>query len=209
LRHLASGHHSQRLATERGTAEPDFQVLYSLDMDKSNFTASTRLWDRPPSPLVVTDTVRFPQSAELWRRLKDMPEAEDALATWIEHNKKNAEQMSARLLQQLRALSSASVCRAILDAVSVEKRSWARRAMACLALSLRPLTVEEAAVAVGLPKQRSGEPDRPCSGDELVAALRKHFGGLYHVVRGEVWGGPQLWQAVKSASREPGTEASW
>lgn len=209
LFNLGSSGHCQRLITQQETAEPRVPVLYSLNLDEVGFTASSNQYERPAAPLAVRDSVRYPQSAELWSRLGGIAEVQDALAIWIELNRKNTEKMAATLLLQPLTLSFALVCRAILDAVPAQKQQWARGAMAWLALSFRPLTVEEAAAVIGIPSQGPGEPDWPCSGGDFMAALRKNFGGLFHVVRGEIWGGPKLWQTVKFASGEPGTEAPW
>ncbi|KAH6636219.1 ankyrin repeat-containing domain protein [Chaetomium tenue] len=200
-----------RMALSRlgqGAVSPETHpILYTLDLDKLDFTASTSQYERPPAPLAARDPERYPQTAELFSRVADMPEVHDALAPWIELNRKGTEQMAATLQQQLPPLSFTSVCRAILDAVPEPKQRWAREVMTWLALSFRPLTIEEAAAAVGLGISNN---NRPCSGRDFVAALRKNFGGLLYIVHGEVRGGPKLWQAVKSgAARGPSAQVPW
>ncbi|KAL2138963.1 hypothetical protein VTI28DRAFT_6003 [Corynascus sepedonium] len=215
LADLASSNHCHRSAAtgndgQENTAGAEFPNLYSLDMDEVGFTAWTRQYETPPEPLIIRDSVRYPQTTALWSEGWEMADVRDAVAIWTEHNRTNAERLAATLLPRRLQLSFSAVSRAILDMVPTHNQRWARMAMSWLALSFRPLTVGEAAAAIGLPGQGVEEAEQPCTGDQLMDALRKHFGGLFQVVHGEVRGGPKLWEAVKSASSDsPNAASPW
>lgn len=92
-------------------------------------------------------------------------------------------------LQKLSPVFLQNVLETIVTSIDLERQAWARRIIAMVSCSFRPLTIWELRATLALDTYPEGRETDPLVFLDILAEFRRHFGSLFAFKSGEIYFG--------------------